>query len=89
MTPEFICILTGTRARDALQIVRDAGLDSDAIYTLFVTDINRKLLGIMDIRRLLFAEGDEPVETLMQPIRRACGSMPISRKPRGWCADTI
>lgn len=67
MTPEFICILTGTRARDALQIVRDAGLDSDAIYTLFVTDINRKLLGIMDIRRLLFAEGDEPVETLMQP----------------------
>ena len=65
MTPEFVRLRAGTRTGEAIRAVRASGLDSDALYTLFITDQDGRLLGTLEMRTLLAAPGDEPVEALM------------------------
>lgn len=65
MTPEFVRLRAGTRTGEAIRAVRASGLDSDALYTLFITDGDGRLLGTLEMRTLLAAPGDEPVEALM------------------------
>ena len=45
MTPEFVRLRAGTRTGEAILAVRASGLDSDALYTLFITDQDGRLLG--------------------------------------------
>ena len=37
MTPEFVRLRENTRVSEAIRAVRASGLDSDALYTLFIT----------------------------------------------------
>ena len=65
MTPEFVRLREGTRVSEAIRAVRASGLDSDALYTLFITDQEGRLKGTLEMRTLLAAPGDEAVEALM------------------------
>lgn len=65
MTPEFVRLRAGTRVSEAIRAVRASGLDSDALYTLFITDQEGRLKGTLEMRTLLAAPGDEAVEALM------------------------
>ena len=65
MTPEFVRLRADMRAGEALKAIRLSGLDSDALYTIYVTDVEGKLLGVVQMRTLLFAPEDAPLETLM------------------------
>ena len=48
MTPEFVRLRANMRSDDAIRAVRASGLDSDAIYTIFVTDADGRLLGMLE-----------------------------------------
>ncbi|NLD58608.1 MAG: magnesium transporter [Clostridiales bacterium] len=65
MTPEFVRLSAGTTAREGLLELRASGLDSDAMYTIYVTDADDRLIGALDLKTLLFAKDDAPVESLM------------------------
>ncbi len=65
MTPEFVRLRANMRSDDAIRAVRASGLDSDAIYTIFVTDADGRLLGTLEMRTLLAARDDATLESLM------------------------
>ena len=65
MTPEFVRLRANMRSDDANRAVRASGLDSDAIYTIFVTDAGGRLLGTLEMRTLLAARDDATLESLM------------------------
>ena len=65
MTPEFVRLRANMRADDAIRAVRVSGLDSDAIYTIFVTGADGRLLGTLEMRTLLAARDDATLESLM------------------------
>ena len=67
MTPEYLRLCAGTPVKDGLMAVRTSGLDSDAMYTIYITDLTNRLLGALELRTLLFANEDTLVETLMDP----------------------
>jgi len=66
MTPEYIRISKDMKISQALDKVRENGHDKETIYTLFVTDNERKLEGVVSLRDLFMATTqEEKVETLM------------------------
>ena len=65
MTPEFVRLRANMRSDDAIRAVRASGLDSDAIYTIFVTDADGRLLGTLEMRTLLAARDNATLESLM------------------------
>lgn len=66
MTPEFCDFHEGTTASEAMREIKRTGLDKETIYTLYVLDPQRKLIGTLPLRRLILASGDTLIETLME-----------------------
>ena len=65
MTIEYMELHVGTTVGEAMGEIRRTGLDKETIYTLYVLDAQRKLLGTLPLRKLLLAQDDVKVETLM------------------------
>ena len=65
MTIEYMELQVGTTVGEAMAEIRRTGLDKETIYTLYVLDAQRKLLGTLPLRKLLLAQDDVKVETLM------------------------
>jgi magnesium transporter len=51
--------------KQALSHIRKTGIDKETINTCYVIDANRKLEGIVSIRRLILSESNELVEDIM------------------------
>ena len=65
MTIEYMELHVGTTVGEAMAEIRRTGLDKETIYTLYVLDAQRKLLGTLPLRKLLLAQDEVKVETLM------------------------
>jgi magnesium transporter len=65
MTIEFVDLKKEMTAKKALDHIRKTGIDKETINTCYVIDGNRKLEGIVSIRRLILSEADELVEDIM------------------------
>ena len=65
MTIEYMELHVGITVGEAMAEIRRTGLDKETIYTLYVLDAQRKLLGTVALRKLLLAKDDVKVETLM------------------------
>ncbi|MCR4620818.1 MAG: magnesium transporter [Clostridiales bacterium] len=65
MTAEFCEFHEGIIVRDALRELKKNALDKETIYTLYVLDPQRRLIGTLPLRRLLIAPDDAPIEKLM------------------------
>lgn len=65
MTPEYVRLLPNMSVSDALAHIRRVGLDSETVYTCYVTDRERKLLGTVSARQLLLADPDTPLSEIM------------------------
>ena len=61
----FVRLREGTRAEEAIRAVRASGLDSDALYTLYIVDHLDHLLGVLELRTLLAAPGEARLGDLM------------------------
>ena len=75
MTPEFVRLRADMRAGDALRAIRASGLDSDALYTIYVVDGADRLLGVLELRALLFAPEEATLETLMDTAFQSVNTM--------------
>ena len=65
MTTEFIDLKESMTIEQALQRIRDIGIDSETIYNCYVLDKNRVLLGIVNIKEILISKKDQVIKDLM------------------------
>ena len=66
MTVEFVYLSKTMTAKRAMEIIRKNGLDKETIYTCYVNDDKKHLVGVLPLRTLLFADEDKLVEELME-----------------------
>ena len=66
MTPECITLRETMTVNDALSKIRKQALDKETIYTCYVTDDNKQLLGTVSARDILIHSPDEIIGDFMQ-----------------------
>ena len=66
MTTEYLEMKNTTTVKEAINIIREKGRDAETIYTIFVRDNTRTLVGTVDLDELIFAkEDDTELEEIM------------------------
>jgi len=65
MTTEFISLRRDMTAKQALAKARALASEKETIYTLYITDSQKRLEGVMSLRELLTAENDTLLEDIM------------------------
>ena len=55
MTPEYINLKKNMTVREALNHIKEVGLDSETIYTCYVLDMGRKLIGVVSLKSLVIS----------------------------------
>lgn len=65
MTTEYVRLSTQMTVSDALAVIRRSGVDKETIYTCYVTDNNRIIVGIVTARTLLLSSPERSIEDIM------------------------
>ena len=66
MTIEYVDLKKNLTVRDAFNYIRNTGVDKETIYTCYVIDTDRKLLGTVSVRTLLLAREEEMIGDIME-----------------------
>lgn len=66
MTPEFVDLKKNNTVEDAFKRIRRTGVDKETIYTCYVTDESRHLIGVTTVKELLLHDYDDKIEELME-----------------------
>ena len=65
MTTEFVELRDTLTVKEAINFIREKGRDAETIYTIFVKDSKRNMVGTIDLDDLIFAKEDEPISEVM------------------------
>ncbi|WP_245156578.1 magnesium transporter [Clostridium aminobutyricum] len=65
MTPDYISLQKNMTVAEALAYIKKEGMDSETVYTCYVKDNGRKLLGIVSLRNLVISEDNLQIDELM------------------------
>jgi len=65
MTPDYISLQKDMTVKDALAYIKKEGMDSETVYTCYVKDTGRKLIGIVSLRSLVISEDHVRMEDIM------------------------
>ena len=65
MTTEFIDLKENMTVKDAFDFIKNKGMKKETVYNCYVLTVDRKLLGVIDIKDLLIADRDELVKDIM------------------------
>ncbi len=65
MTPEYINLRKDMTVRQALDHIKEVGLDSETIYTCYVLDSGRKLIGVVSLKSLVISQDNLSVSDIM------------------------
>ena len=66
MTTEYISLRPNMTVREAIDKIKRVGIDSETIYTSYVTDYQKHLIGFVSAKQLLLAKDDSAtIESLM------------------------
>ncbi len=65
MTIEYLEFREGDTVREAMDIIKKVGLDKETIYTLYIIDKARRLLGTLALRKMILAEEDAILSDMM------------------------
>lgn len=66
MTPEFVDLKKDMTVEDAFKRIRRTGVDKETVYTCYVTDASRHLLGVTTVKDLLLHDYDDSIEDFME-----------------------
>lgn len=66
MTTEYVDLKKSMTVAQAIRHIRQTGVDKETIYTCYVTDSRRKLLGLVSAKALLLAKEDDRLEDIME-----------------------
>lgn len=59
MTTEFVELKASMTAEDVFKNIRRTGVDKETIYTCYVTDSSRHLIGVITVKDILTAQDDD------------------------------
>ncbi len=65
MTPEYVALKPEMTVKDAFKHIRHAGVDSETIYTLYVKDSKRRLVGVITVRELFLNDESTLISDIM------------------------
>ena len=66
MTTEYVSLRPDMTVGEAILRIRRQGVDKETIYTCYVIDTSRKLLGLVSVKDLLLADDDDtPIQDIM------------------------
>lgn len=65
MTPDYVSLHKDMRVGQALEKIRQVGLQKETIYTCYVTDNERRLEGVVSLRDLVLSDPTRTVEEIM------------------------
>ncbi|MDR1736818.1 MAG: magnesium transporter [Oscillospiraceae bacterium] len=65
MTIEYVALKRGCSVSEAFDIIRRTGVDKETIYTCYVIDHERRLMGAVSVRTLLLSKPGDAVEDIM------------------------
>ena len=65
MTTEFVDLKRDLTVEDAFKRIRRTGVDKETIYTCYVTDGARRLIGVTTVRELLLHDYEDAIEDFM------------------------
>lgn len=66
MTPEFVDLKKDMTVEDAFKRIRRTGVDKETIYTCYVCDSSRKLIGVTTVKELLLHDYDDIIGDFME-----------------------
>ncbi|MGN0550917.1 MAG: magnesium transporter [Acutalibacteraceae bacterium] len=66
MTTEYVSLRPNMTVTEAIKRIRRTGIDKETIYTCYVTEDNRTLIGLISIKTLLLAEEDAVIKEIME-----------------------
>ncbi|MBQ2690889.1 MAG: magnesium transporter, partial [Clostridia bacterium] len=66
MTTEYVRLWKDMTVNEAFDRIKQTGADKETIYTCYVTDERRLLLGIVSVKQLLLAERDQKIGDIME-----------------------
>ena len=66
MTTEFVDLKKDMTVAEAFERIKKTGVDKETIYTCYVTDKNRLLLGLVTAKKLLLSEPTDIIEDIME-----------------------
>ena len=69
MTIEMVELHDNYTAKRAIEYIRETGCDKETVYTCFVIDAQRHLIGSVDLKDLLFCKENETVGKIMDDER--------------------
>lgn len=65
MTTEYVRLKESMTVAEAFRHIREVAIDKETIYTCYVTDMNRKLIGLVTAKELLLADPDKKITDIM------------------------
>lgn len=66
MTPEFVDLKKDMTVEDAFKRIRRTGVDKETIYTCYVCDSSRHLIGVTTVKELLLHDYEDVIEDFME-----------------------
>lgn len=66
MTTEFVSLKKDMTVLDALNKIKATGVDKETIYTCYVTDSTKKLIGLVSTKDILLSDMDKYIEDIME-----------------------
>ena len=66
MTTEFIDLKVNMTVDKAFEKIRKIGLDKETIYTCYVLDVRREVIGIITVKDLLLSDRDVLIKDIME-----------------------
>lgn len=65
MTTEYVNFSADLTVAEAIKNIRRSGVDKETIYTCYVTEPSRKLIGIITVQKLLMSDDDDKIGEIM------------------------
>ena len=65
MTTEVVELAKAMTVRDALTTIRTSGVDKETIFTCYVVEPDKKLIGVVTADKLLYSSPETKIESLM------------------------
>ena len=66
MTPDYISLQKDWTVRQAMEHIKREGMDAETVYTCYVKDRGRKLIGIVSLSTLVITDDDQKVLDIMR-----------------------
>ncbi len=66
MTTEYVALKQSMTVKEAFEHIRKVALNKETVYTCYVVDANRRLIGIVTVKELLLAKENEIIGDIME-----------------------